>query len=74
MKETANLFGKSLDQDDFPTTKKLLSPDCRYLIGEETLIGPEAICKSYEDNMIEGRQTLLGIKLRVLAVSVLVKE
>ena len=58
MKEIASQFGHSLDQDDFEATKKLLSPNCRYLIGEKTLIGPDAICQSYEQNMIEGRQKL----------------
>ena len=56
--EIARIFGNSLDQDDFETTKKLLSPNCRYQIGDEVLIGPEAICNSYEENMIEGRKKL----------------
>jgi len=56
-KEIAALFGSSLDKDDFATTRTLLSDDCRY-IGEEELIGPVAIAKSYEDNMIEGRKKL----------------
>ncbi len=58
MKEIAKQFGESLDKDEFDTTKVLLSPDCKYLIGEETLIGPEDICQSYEQNMLEGRKKL----------------
>ena len=58
MKEKAIQFGKALDQDDFATAESLLSEDCHYYIGEETLIGPKAICDSYEQNMLEGRQKL----------------
>ena len=54
MIEIARAFGTSLDQDDFEKTKSLLSPECEYVIGNETLHGPEAIRKSYEDNMIAG--------------------
>ncbi|WP_299890005.1 hypothetical protein [uncultured Lacinutrix sp.] len=35
-----------------------MSQDCNYFIGEDVLIGPEKICQSYEQNMIEGRQKL----------------
>lgn len=55
---TAQTFGTSLDQDDFATTRSVLSEDCTYIIGEETLHGPIAIAKSYEDNMIAGRKKL----------------
>lgn len=58
MKEIARQFGESLDNDAFDVTKKLLSPDCVYIIGENTLIGPQDICQSYEQNMIEGRKKL----------------
>jgi len=52
----AKAFGHALDQDDFLTAASLLSEDCKYLIGEDSLIGPKAICSSYEQNMIEGRK------------------
>lgn len=52
------LFGTSLDVDDFPTTAMLLSDDCTYDIGNEVLRGPDAICNSYEQNMIAGRKKL----------------
>ncbi len=58
MKEIATQFGVSLDNNNFNATKKLLSKDCKYIIGKETLIGPEAICASYQQNMIEGRKKL----------------
>lgn len=58
MKEIAERFGQSLDNDEFNSTKELLSPDCKYIIGDETLIGPDDICGSYEQNMIEGRKKL----------------
>ena len=58
MEHIARQFGKSLDADDFESTKSLLSPDCQYHIGKQTLIGPEAICHSYESNMLEGRKKL----------------
>jgi hypothetical protein len=58
MKEIAIQFGQSLDKDEFDIMKKLLSRDCEYIIGEEILIGPEVICQSYEQNMIDGREKL----------------
>ena len=58
MKEIAERFGHSLDQDDFVTTRSLLSPDCEYSIGRERLLGPAEITKSYEENMLEGRNKL----------------
>ena len=51
-------FGLSLDKDDFNRVKNMLSLDCKYVIGNEVLIGPEDICKSYEQNMKEGRKKL----------------
>jgi hypothetical protein len=58
MKEIAIQFGQSLDNDDFDRTKKLLSQSCKYIIGDDILVGPENICQSYEQNMIEGRKKL----------------
>lgn len=57
-KQIAIEFGRTLDRDQFELTKKLLSADCKYIIGEEVLIGPAEICDSYEKNMIEGRKKL----------------
>jgi len=56
--EVAAKFGHSLDNDAFKITEGLLSGDCRYTIGTEVLVGPKAICNSYEQNMIEGRKKL----------------
>ena len=58
MKERAKQFGQSLDNDEYDRTKELLSEDCKYIIGKITLIGPNNICRSYEQNMIEGRKKL----------------
>lgn len=57
-KEKAILFGYFLDQDLFEPTKKLLSEDCRYIIGKDVLVGVDAICNSYESNMIAGRKKM----------------
>jgi len=57
-KEIAVQFGRSLDHDDFDKTRQLLSKDCKYFIGHDVLTGPEDICRSYEQNMIEGRKKL----------------
>lgn len=54
--EAAIIFGRSLDQDDFELTKSVIADDCRYDIGDKTLVGPQAIAKLYEDNMIDGRK------------------
>ncbi len=56
--EIATRFGRSLDKDEFEFTQKLLSRNCQYVIGKEVLIGPEDICRSYEQNMIAGRKKL----------------
>jgi len=57
-KEIAIAFGQKLDQDLFEETKKLLTEKCTYSIGEETLNGPNAICNSYEQNMLKGRKKM----------------
>lgn len=56
MESTAKQFGTALDNDDFTTARSTLSSDCRYETGKATLIGPAAICNSYEENMIAGRK------------------
>ncbi len=55
MIETARKFGQALDVDDFAKAATTLSEDCTYIIGDEVLSGPKAICNSYEQNMLEGR-------------------
>ena len=57
-KEIAIQFGQSLDNDEFNLTKNLLSQECKYIIGNEVIIGPDDIGHSYEQNMIEGRKKL----------------
>jgi hypothetical protein len=57
-REIAILFGQSLDNDEFNRTKNLLSHKCKYFIGNDVLIGPDNICHSYKQNMIEGRKKL----------------
>ena len=57
-REIAKKFGESLDVDDFDTARELLSEDCKYKLGEEVYIGPNDICKSYEQNMINARNKL----------------
>lgn len=57
-KEKAILFGYFLDQDQFDDAKKLIADDCQYIIGDEVLVGPNAICASYESNMIAGRKKM----------------
>lgn len=57
-KQVAIEFGRTLDKDQFELTRKLLSDDCTYFIGEELLVGPDEICNSYEKNMMEGREKL----------------
>ncbi|NOQ70832.1 MAG: hypothetical protein GQ574_02455 [Crocinitomix sp.] len=54
----AKVFGTSLDQDNFELTASVLSDDCIYIIGTDTLTGPLAICNSYEENMLAGRKKL----------------
>ncbi len=56
--EIAQLFGNSLDKDDYSTARMLLDNNCKYVVGNKVLIGPENITNSYENNMIEGRKKL----------------
>ena len=58
MKTIAIAFATSLDNDDFDNAKSLLSRDCVYHIGSDKIVGPEAICRLYEQNMLEGRKKL----------------
>ena len=51
-------FGSSLDRDEYSVTRSVLADNCQYIIGNETLLGPDKISKSYEDNMIAGRKKL----------------
>jgi len=70
--EIAIQFGRSLDGDEFEKTAQLIHSDCRYVIGEVVLIGPEKICGSYEENMIAGRKKLDVLewgKSRIEAIS-----
>jgi len=72
LRETAEKFGQSLDNDDFDLAIELISDDCKYVIGSSTLIGPVKICNSYEQNMIDGRNKLDGLewgKSRIESIS-----
>ncbi len=60
--QIAKEFGKSLDKDDFKLAESFLAVDCEYIIGNDKLVGPAEIVKSYEDNMIEGRKKLDQLK------------
>ncbi len=70
--EIALQFGSALDQDNYAAAYALLSEECVYQIGSEIIQGPEAICNSYEANMIEGRAKFDYLewgKCRVTAVN-----
>ena len=56
--QVAEGFGKALDQDDFSSVKGLIAPDCTYTIGDTSLVGPDDIADSYEQNMLKGRKQL----------------
>jgi len=47
-----------LDNDEFNITQKLLSQECKYIIGNDVIIGPDDISHSYEQNMLDGRKKL----------------
>ncbi|MEM7106397.1 MAG: hypothetical protein AAF502_24935 [Bacteroidota bacterium] len=56
--ENALGFGSALDIDDFDKAATFLHHNCAYDIGSGILIGPKAICGSYESNMKSGRAEL----------------
>lgn len=45
--ETAEALAKALDKDDFETAKSLMGPGVVYQIGDDRLVGPEAVVDSY---------------------------
>lgn len=58
MRAIAEQFGHALDNDAYEKTRALLSADCIYAIGEETIVGAQAIVDSYEQNMLAGRKKM----------------
>jgi hypothetical protein len=54
----AKRFAAALDRCDFAEALGYLSPDCRYEIGLETLVGPDAIVASYRLNAEWGSRAL----------------
>lgn len=69
----ARQFGRALDRDDYQKARNLLSKEAIYHIGKETLKGPEAICNSYESNMIEGKKKLDKLEWGTAEISPLSK-
>jgi len=51
-------FANALDRNDFSEARRCLSPECRYQIGSDELIGREAILASYSNNAKWAEQTL----------------
>ncbi len=51
-------FARALDHNDFAAAASCLSPDCRYVFKDETLVGPGAILKSYAENDEWARRVL----------------
>lgn len=56
MQTAAHIFGNALDNDDFELAKTVISTNCKYSIGKQTLIGPDEIIGLYEKNSKEGHQ------------------
>ncbi len=54
----AMAFAAALDRSDFAAAAEYLSPDCRYVLGNEVLIGPEAIIASYRKSDEWGKRAL----------------
>lgn len=49
LRARAERFTKALDEDDFESAKASLARNCRYLVGEKDLHGPEAIIQSFRE-------------------------
>ena len=67
--KSAKAFARCLDEDRFEDLQRVLEQDCIYDLGDETLVGPKAIAKSYESNMVAARQKLDDVvwgKIKVL--------
>ena len=60
--EIAELFAKSLDEDDFERARQYLSDEACYDIGDETLRGPDAILASYRESTERAHRLLDGIR------------
>jgi hypothetical protein len=54
--DLARQFAAALDKCDYPTAAAFLAKNCQYeRPGQETLIGPEAICQSYDESDVNAR-------------------
>lgn len=57
-KTTAKLFGRYLDEDNYEAVKALITENCKYEIGAQTIYGKDDIVNLYEENMKEGKKKL----------------
>ncbi len=57
-------FARALDRSDFAAAGRFLSPDCRYVFKEATLIGPDDILGSYAENDAWARRELDRVEYR----------
>ncbi len=56
--DIARRFAAALDRCDFGEAAGYLAPDCRYEIGHEVLVGPDAVVASYRASDEWGRRVL----------------
>lgn len=54
--DVADRLAQALDDDDYETARALLSPHVVYEVGDETLVGPDAVVDSYRAASTMGRQ------------------
>ncbi len=54
----AQRFAGALDRNDFSEARRCLSPECRYQIGGDELLGQEVILASYSDSAKWAEQPL----------------
>lgn len=60
----ATRFAAALDRCDFAEAARYLAADCCYQIGQDVLIGPEAIIASYRESDEWGRGVLEQVVYR----------
>jgi hypothetical protein len=55
---SAQRFATALDNDDYATAASMLAADCVYETGSGQVRGAQAICNSYREASVWGRQNL----------------
>lgn len=57
----ARRFAAALDTEDYATARELLAPDCTYHLGNDKIVGQNAIIDSYRTNGESAKRRFVSI-------------